>query len=453
MKTPAKSANIKGAPTGAGQQKARQADLKTGLRWPAILGGIGSVVLLVLLVLWAGYTQINGAVIATGQAVVRGNPKVVQSLDGGVVADIRVEDGDLVERGALLLSLDPTLLEITRDIYRNRLAEVVVRGDRLKAEHLGLDKIKRSEPPEQLAGLDLEAQYAGQYEIFQARRALQLGKKEQLRERIEQFKNQINGVKGQIEAKRSQLSYIRQELESVRALNAQGLARQGDLLELQRSEAALLGDSVGHQSELARIHNSIRDTQMEILQSDRQMMEEVVTEIRETTTKHEELLLEIVTLEKQLDRIDILAPVDGIVHESQVYTVGGVVAPESVIMQIIPVSEGVEFEVRVDPTAIDQIYIGQTAKVQFPAFDLKTAPILYGELVKISPNTILDQTTGRSYYRATVVLPAEELRSLGPVHLVPGMPVEAFMQTGERSVLDYLTKPLADQLNRAFKEG
>ncbi len=449
MKTSAKPTMTKTAPSGISQH----AGVKTGLRWPAILGGIGSVALFALLVGWAGYTQINGAVIASGQAVVRGNPKVVQSLDGGVVSDIRVEDGDFVKRGALLLRLDATLLEINRDIYRNRLAEVVVRQDRLDAEHRGLDRIERSEPPMQLSGMDLTDQYAGQVEIFQARRALQLGKKEQLRERIAQFKNQIDGIKGQIEAKRSQLTYIRQELGSKQALNEKGLVREADVLALQRTEAALLGDSVGHQSELARIHNSIRDAQMEILQSDRQMMEEVVTELRETTTRHEELLLELVTLEKQLDRIDIVAPVDGVVHESQVYTVGGVVAPESVIMQIIPVSEGVEFEIRVEPTSVDQIYIGQIAKVQFPAFDLKTAPILYGKLVKISPNTIRDETTGRTYYRATVVLSADELRSLGSVHLVPGMPVEAFMQTGERSVLDYLTKPLADQLMRAFKEG
>ena len=121
-------------------------------------------------------------------------------------------------------------------------------------------------------------------------------------------------------------------------------------------------------------------------------------------------------------------------------------------MQIVPVSEKVEFEVKVDPTAIGQVYVGQAAKVQFPAFDLKTAPIIFGELVKISPNTIKDETTGGSFYRATVVLPAEELLSLGPVHLIPGMPIEAFMQTGERSVLDYLTKPLVDQLRRAFRE-
>ena len=427
--------------------------LKTGLRWPALLGTAGSVVMFALLLLWANYTQINGAVIASGQAVVRGNPKVVQSLDGGVVAAIRVRDGDLVAQGDLLLSLDRTLLDINRDIYRNRLSEIVVRRDRLEAEHRGLDRIERSDPPRQLGGLDLDGQYAGQMEILQTRRALLEGKKEQLKERIEQFKNQTDGVEGQAASKRDQLTYIRQELENAQKLNSQGLAREADVLALQRAESSLLGEIVAHQSELARILNSIRDTQLEILQSEGQFKEEVVTELRETTTRYEELLLEIVTIEKQLERIDIVAPAEGIVHESQVDTVGGVVAPESVIMQIVPVSKGVEFEVQVDPKSIDQIYVGQVAKVQFPAFDMKTAPILYGELVKISPNTVQDEVTGQVFYRATVVLPAEELRSLGPVHLVPGMPVEAFMQTGERSVLDYLTKPLADQLSRAFREG
>lgn len=427
--------------------------LKTGMRWPALFGIAGSLGMLVLLLLWANYVQINGAVIASGQAVVRGKPKVVQSLDGGVVADIRVQDGDLVTQGDLLLSLDRTLLDINREIYRNRLSEVIVRRDRLEAERRGNEQIERSESPKQLGGLDLEEQYAGQVEILQTRRALLAGKKEQLKERIEQFRNQIEGVEGQAAAKRDQLAYVRMELENTQELNRQGLAREDEVLLLQRTESSLLGEIVSHQSELARILNSIRDTQLEILQSEGQFKEEVVTELRETTTRYEELLLEIVTVEKQLERIDIVAPATGIVHESQVDTVGGVIAPESVIMQIVPVSKGVEFEVRIDPASVDQVYVGQVAKVQFPAFNLKTAPILYGELVKISPNTVQDEATGQPFYRAVVVLPPEALSSLGPVHLVPGMPVEAFMQTGDRSVLDYLTKPLADQLNHAFRES
>ncbi|PWE32912.1 HlyD family type I secretion periplasmic adaptor subunit [Maritimibacter sp. 55A14] len=427
---------------------------RTGLTGPARITVVGSLLLMVVLVGWAHFTLINGAVIASGQAVVRGKPKVVQSLDGGVVAEIRVKDGDVVETGDLLMRLDPTLLRINRDILRKRLAATIAHESRLEAEYLGLESVPRkTDASEHVEGLSLDRHYAGQEEIFETRREVQRGREEQLKERILQFGNQISGVEGQIESKRNQLKFIEKELQSARNLNAQGLARESQVLELQRAQASLLGELAEHQSTLARIQNSIRDTQLEILQSDREFKEQVVTELREVTSRHEELILEIVTIEKQLERVDILAPANGIIHELQVSTVGGVVAPEATILQIVPVSEGVEFEVRVDPNSIDQIFVGQRAKVQFPAFDMKTAPVLYGSLAGISPSTVKDPATGRAYYRVQLVLPPEELERLGAVHLVPGMPVQAFMQTGARSVLSYLTKPLSDQLDLAFREG
>jgi HlyD family secretion protein len=151
--------------------------------------------------------------------------------------------------------------------------------------------------------------------------------------------------------------------------------------------------------------------------------------------------------------VDILAPTDGIIHEMQVFTVGGVVAPEATIVQVIPQSEGVEFELRIDPKTIDQIFVGQKAKVSFPAFDMRTIPEIFGTLSEVPPSTVTDPTTGQSYYRVGLSVPPEGLALLGNVDLIPGMPIEAFLETGERSVLSYLTKPLMDQLSRAFREG
>ena len=429
-----------------------ESGMKINLSSTARLAALGSIVMFVGLFALAYFVNINGAVIASGQAVVRGKPKLVQTIDGGVVADIKVKDGDVVSAGDLLLRLDPTLLQINRDILRERLAAVLAHESRLKAEYLGRDEIERVTPPDYIDAESLESNYVGQNEIFQSRRDVQQGRKEQLDERILQFGNQISGVEGQIESKKNQREFIERELESARKLSSQGLARESQVLELQRAEASLLGELAEHQSDLARIQNSIRDTQLEILQSEREFKEQAVTELRDVTAQHEELMLEIVTIEKKLDRIAFLAPADGVVHEMQAFTVGGVIAPESTILQIVPVSEGVEFELRIDPTAIDQIFVGQTAKVQFPAFDMKTEPVLFGELTGISPSTLSDPATGQSYYRATLGLPEEELARLGEVQLVPGMPVQAFMQTGARSVLSYLVKPMTDQLKLAFRE-
>lgn len=427
--------------------------LKTSFAATTRVGIFASLALLIIGFVWMQSTMIAGAVIAPGQAVVRGKPKMVQSLDGGIVSEIFVEDGDVVRAGDVLLKLDPTLLKINLDIYRNRLAEVTARESRLEAEYTGEASITRHPVPVQLDGLLIERHYVGQQAVFQARGEVLAGKKEQLDERILQLGNQIDGVNGQISAVRDQLEYVKRELDSLQALNKEGLARESQVLELQRTQSSLLGQMSQLQSELARIKNSIRDTELEILQSDRTFKEEVVTELREATATREELILDITTVEKQLERVDILAPTDGIIHEMQVYTVGGVVPPEATIVQIIPQSDGVEFELRIDPKTIDQIFVGQKAKVSFPAFDMRIIPEIFGTLSEVPPSSVTDPTTGKSYYRVGLSVPPEGLALLGNVDLIPGMPIEAFLETGERSVLSYLTKPLMDQLSRAFREG
>lgn len=430
-----------------------QSPIKTGLAAPAYLGALASLALLVSVFVWMSTTLITGAVIAPGKVVVRGLPKKVQSLDGGVVQEILVRDGDVVRKGDVLLRLDPSLLQINLEIYRNRLSEVITREARLDAEYQELDAPVFNIDSPYLDGIDLTQHFKGQREIFEARREVLSGRKEQLAERIKQFGNQISGVEALISAKQEQLAYVSQERETKQGLSEQGLVRESELLELQGRESSLLGQIAEHQSELARIHNSIRDTELEILQADREFKEQVVTELRDTTAEREELTLQIVTVQKQLERIDILAPTDGIVHELQATTEGGVVAPEATITQIVPLSDGVEFKLQVDPRSIDQVFVGQVAKVIFPAFNQRTTPELFGTVAGISPTSVEDPQTGQSYFRIDLTLPAEEITRLGDVELIPGMPVEAFLQTGERSVLTYLAEPLLQQLRRAFREG
>ena len=427
--------------------------LRTDLSRAGRIGIFAGLVLILAVFAWAQTTAISGAVIASGAAEVRGKPKVVQSLDGGIVEEIRVSDGDLVQAGDVLLRLDPTLLRINLEMYRARLAETRSRISRLQAEQAGRRTLAFAYDTEHLDGLPLENINAGQREIFEARRDVMKGRKEQLREKIVQFGNQTSGVEGLISAKREQVAFIEQELGDVSALHAEGLARKSQVLELQRQRSRLLGEIAEHQSELARIRNSIRDTELDILQSERQFKEEVVTELGEAVMQAEELVLQIVTARKQLERIEILSPVDGIVHEMQVFNAGGVVPPGETMLQIIPVSKGVDFQVRVAPDAIDQVMKGQRAKVVFSAFNTRTAPEIFGTVSGISPSSITDPATGQSFYRVTLAIPPEELARLEGHEILPGMPIEAFLQTGERTVLSYLTRPLTDQLRRAFRDG
>lgn len=426
--------------------------LRTDLSRAGRLGILAGITLLTLVFGWAYLTPISGAVIASGSAVVRGKPKIVQSLDGGIVEEIRVTDGDLVRAGDVLLRLDPTLLRINLEMYRNRLAEIRAEISRLQAEQVNASAMVFDHDTTYLEGLPLGQINAGQAEIFEARREVMKGRKDQLREKVAQFYNQVSGVDGLIKAKRDQLTFIERELADVSALHAEGLARESQVLDLQRSRSRLLGEISEHQSELARIRNSVRDTELEVVQAERQFKEQVVTDLREAVMQSEELVQQIVTAQKQLDRIEILAPVDGIVHEMQVFNAGGVVPPGETILQVIPVSQGVDFEIRVDPNAIDQVAQGQRAKVVFTAFNTRTAPEIFGTVSGISPNSVTDPATGQSFYRVTLAIPPEELTRLDGHEILPGMPIEAFLQTGERTVLSYLTRPLSDQLRRAFRD-
>lgn len=428
------------------------ARLKTGFRWPAILGLGGLVALFGGFVIWASLTEIAGAVIAQGVVEVSGKPKSVQHFDGGVVERILVADGQEVAQGEELIRLDDTLLSANLTIYRTRLSEALATRDRLIAEQRGAEQIDFSDLPEIIEGVEYDLHRAGQTEIFVARRELEMGRREQLAEKILQFDNQIIGVNALIDAKQQQLEVLEPELAAMVKLAEDGLARTAQLSALKRSQADLLGQIAEHRAELARIQNSIRDTELEVLQGQRQTKEEVVTELRDVTTSIHELTQQIMSTQRQLERIVIRAPNAGRIHEMQITTLGGVVAPGATILQIIPTDLGVTFPIRIDPASIDQIYVGQVAKLRFPAFNARTTPELIGEVVDISPTSVLDEMTGFHYFRVMIAVEDAELARLGERELVPGMPVEAYAQTGERTVLSYLVKPLKEQLMQAFRE-
>jgi HlyD family secretion protein len=436
--------------------------LRTDMGRAGLIGAVGSLVLLGLIGLWSQTALIDAAVIAPGQVVVRGQPRPVQNLDGGIVEAVLVANGDVVTEGQVLLRLDPTLLRVNLDIYRNRLAEALARKTRLEAEQLGLSpadlaapdmaRLRASGTLDHLAGLALDRHHEGQRQIMAARAEVQRGRADQLAEKIKQFGNQRAGTEGLIAATRDQLASMDGDLANLRALAARGLVRKPDLQEMERNRADLWGRLASLQAELATLANSVRDTELEILQSGRAFREEVVTELREVSAEADELILQIVTTQKQLDRIEMRAPVAGVVHEMQMTGPGGVLAAGATALEIVPLGEGLEFELRLDPRAIDQVHAGQTARVQFPAFQANATPQVTGTVTEISPTSVTDPATRTQYYRLQLVIAPEELARLGDRALVPGMPVEAFLDAGSRTAWSYLTQPLADQIDRAFRE-
>lgn len=426
---------------------------RQGLSAPErVLGLCGAAIFLVMLGLFH-VIQIDGAVIASGQAVVQGKPRPVQSLDGGIAQAIHVSDGDRVEAGAVLIELDQTLHKVTRDILRARLSELAARRARLTAESNNHDRISA---PGALPGLDavaLRAQLAGQTAIFHARRLVRESQEAQLRERIAQFQGRFAGVGAQIAAAQNQSELLRQEISNLETLSARDLVPEARLLELQGRLAALEGQIVTLRSEADGNHNSIREAELEITRLQRSFREQVTTELREVVLQLDETQLELARIAAEMNRLEIRAPVGGVVHELQIVAAGGVVAPQEVLLSVIPVADGVEFNLELATDAIDSVYEGQEARLRFPAFNVNSTPEIFGEVSRLSPDSILDQATGRRFYRVAVAVPPEELARLGDAELVPGMPVEALLQTGSRSILSYLVKPITDQVAHAFREG
>lgn len=407
-------------------------------------GGVGG---------WAGTMTLSGALIAQGQVVVDSNVKKVQHPTGGVVGELRVRDGDRVKEGDILVRLDETVTRSNLAIVTKGLDELYARRARLESERDGLqsirfpaDLLEREQDPAVGAILD------GERKLFELRYSARTGQKAQLRERVEQLNEEIRGLKAQRESKEKETQLIGREKEGVYDLWKQKLVPLTKITQLEREEARLQGEAGQLIAQTAQAGGKISETELQILQVDRDLSSEVAKETREIDGKIGEFVERKVAAEDQLRRTDIRAPQDGTVFQSNVHTVGGVVTAGDAIMMIVPDADSLTVEAKVNPQDIDQVRDGQTALLRFSAFNQRTTPEIYGKVTRVSADTSSDQRTGQTYYTVRVAMPADEVAKLGEVRIVPGMPVETFIQTGDRTMISYLTKPLHDQLMRMFRE-
>ena len=402
---------------------------------------------------WAYFTKLSGAVIAQGQVVVQGKPKVVQHLDGGIVARLLVDNGDKVSAGDTLIKLDDTLLSANLKIYENRIQEAASLRDRLIAERDGKEAVEWDGELLTLLKLDVDQQSRdAQIRLMEARRASRDGQVSKLGDQVKQLENQLGGIDAQSVSKKAQLGFIEEELAGVRELKQKGLASTNRLMSLERQREDINGSIASYRSDTARIRNAISETEVQILQIDREFREQVLTELRQLEQNINELVQQYQATQEKLNRVEIKAPVSGIVHELAIFTVGGVIAPGSPILQIIPETGGFELETSIEPQFIDELYPGQHASVRFSAFSQRTMSDLDAAIRNISPDVVVDERTGISSYKVWLSVADDELAKLEGERLVAGMPVEVFIRTRERTPLSYLLKPLMDQIERAFKE-
>ncbi len=421
---------------------------------PWIAFGLLSIVVLFGgLVGWAVFSSISGAVIASGVVTVETKVKTVQHLDGGIVREILVENGDEVKSGDLLIRLDDTNIKANLAIINSHLAGLRASVARLEAERDHLSQI--SFPDEMLKNADnpdIARVIAGQKSLFEARKTSMNGQVRLLRQKILQLEDQIKGLEAQQISKKQQGRLIRQEIESIRPLYQEGHITRKRMLELERTAVQLDGEYGMHIGDIARVRSAIGQTELEILQLDKAFQEKIQTELRESQAKLIELEERKFALDDKLRRIDIRAPRAGYVHNLAVHTIGGVVSPAATILQIIPEEDRLIIEARVKPTDIDQISIGQKAIVHFSAFSSRSTPELNGKVIKVSADSIVDKASGASFFTIILEVPDSETVKLGENKLLPGMPAEAFIRTRNRSAISYLLKPLTDNLNRAFRE-
>jgi HlyD family secretion protein len=402
---------------------------------------------------WASTAEISGALIAQGSLVVDSNVKKVQHPSGGVVGEVRAHDGDHVKAGDILIRLDETVTRANLAIITKGLNELYARKARLGAERDGADAVA---VPKELAGRDSDPDaqeaLASERKLFELRRKARFGQKNQLQERIKQLQEQITGLTAQQDAKSKEMTIINQELQGVRDLWARNLVQINRLTSLEREEARLQGEHGQLIASAAEAKGKIVETELQILQVDQEFTSDVAKELRETDSKIGEYVERKVTAEDQLKRTELRAPQDGIVFQSTANTVGGVITAGDPVMLIVPEADNLLVEAKVEPRDIDQVQFGQPVVLRFSAFNMRTTPELNGTVARVGADTSTDQRTGQSYYVVRISMSADELAKLGEVKLTPGMPVEAFIQTGERTMLSYLVKPLHDQLKRAFRE-
>ena len=410
-----------------------------------LAGGLGTAAALV---------EISGAVIAPGNIVVETNLKRVQHQEGGIVEAIHVREGQSVESGDLLVQLDGTISKANLTVVTTRLRELQAQEARLMAERDGQETLI---VPEALADLRADPAVAailqGQRSLLDARRASRAGRSAQLNEQIKQFREQITGLTSQRTAKAEEIELVTKELSDLSSLLEKRLIQQSRITALKRDEARLKGEHGGFTSQIAQVEQSISERKIQILQIDEDMRAEVVEQLPAVRGEIAQLIEQRVAALEELRRLEIRAPSAGYVHQLTVHTVGGVVAAGEDLMQIVPHEDVLVVEARVAPNDIDQLGPAQEAVVRFPGLDQRTTPELSARILTVSADLIEDPMDGTRYYEARLALAEEEIAKLGDTRLVPGMPVEAFVQTGDRTILSFLLKPLSDHLAHAFREG
>ncbi len=423
-------------------------------RKPLIIGILSLITLVGGFGTWAAMTNISGAIIAGGQIEVDQNRQVVQHPDGGVVDAILVKEGDVVKAGQVLVRLEATDLQSQLSITESQLYELMARRGRLEAEREGKDTAEFDPLLRQAARDDPDAAdlIDGQNRLLKARVRSTATEIDQLQKRSGQIADQIVGIKAQQVSLSRQIELIIKELADQQVLLDKGLAQASRVLALQREEARLSGTKGDLEAQVAQADGRITEIEIEILKLETTRREEAITQLRDQQYHELELRERRRALIQKMQRLEITAPVDGVVYDMQVFALRSVIRPADPVLYIVPQDRPLIINAKVDPIHIDKVFVGQDVTLRFTALDQRRTPELTGRVVQISADAFRDDATRQAYYRADIVLSEGEQAKLpAGTTLIPGMPVEAFIRTEDRTPIAYLVKPFMDYFAKAFR--
>ncbi|GAA6155342.1 HlyD family type I secretion periplasmic adaptor subunit [Pyruvatibacter sp. HU-CL02332] len=435
--------------------EAETGELDGNLRGPSIIGAAFVFAFFGVFGGWAAFVPLAGGAIAPGIVSPDGSLKTVQHLEGGIIRELLVKDGDRVAEGDPVVVLEETQAKANFEVLNGQRRSFAAAQARLEAEQVDAEDISfpawltaeaQSEPAAQKV-IDSETA------IFMSRRETQSGTSQILGQRVAQLREEINGFEQQILSDEVQVDLIGQEISSVKTLVRKGLERKPRLLGLQRRQAEISSAMSGRKASIARAQQQIGETEIRITTARSQFLDEVAGQLSEVRTRLASVEEEIEARRDVLDRTVISAPVSGVVVGRRFSTAGGVVRPGDTILDIVPDGGNLQIDARISPTDIDIVHTGLTAKVHLLSFSQRALPAIDGTVQTVSADSLEDDRTGERYYKAQVLIDAKHLAEAGDdIQLTPGMPADVLIVTGERTLLSYLSQPLRDSFRRSFRE-
>ncbi len=424
---------------------------------PYIRAGLITVfVTFVLMLGWSALAPLQSAVVASGRITVASQNKTIQHLDGGLVQEIAVADGDVVVAGQLLVRLDATPLEIQLDNVTEQLVELSANIERLSAERDDKQVLVFSDDLEQKANSDSDRSILDtQQALFRARRDAMKSERKVLEQRIEQSANQITGLDKQIRALQQRIRLLNEDLSGLEKLAAKSMVSKTKVREAKRKRSELRGDAAALEGEKARLTENIVETRQQILLRKQEYQKEVVTRLRDLQTRIIDLRTAERSARDKISRVEVRAPVSGKIKGFEIVTLGAVIKAGQSIMEIVPLDQTFKILAEVSPVDVDVLYPGLKAEVRLPVFDDRDFPVIYADLQDVSADIYTGEPGGSPYYKATLVVGSDGMAVLAKerANLVSGMPVDVYIQTGERTFLNYLTRPFQNMLARALNEA